>query len=100
MPRKSDPNRARASEIEPLNPSGGRRESRAPSTPAGRAPAAAPRRSPRVEDNGLRLHDMEAKKEMFRRYAEWKANGGRKSETPVADLCTEYGCHRNYPKKL
>ena len=66
MPRKSDPNRARASETEPLNPSGGRGGSRAPSTPTGRAPAAAPRRSPRVEEIVSRLHDMEAKKDMFR----------------------------------
>ena len=91
-----DPNHARAHEIEPLHPKKGK----APRTPTAAAPKSGPRRSPRVEAVASRLFDMTSKKEIFRRYAEWKANGSGRADSPIADLHQEYGCHQNYPKKL
>jgi hypothetical protein len=43
---------------------------------------------------------MEAKRDIFCRYAEWKANGSRRDESPIGDLREEYQCNENYPREL
>ena len=108
MPRASDGNRCRASEIEDLGLTAAqarpRRGATAPETPKARNNSAPPipaaRRSPRVEESVNKLRSMDDKVEILRRYSEWVAGGKVKSECPNRDLVEQYGCSINEPKRL
>ena len=106
MPRGSDPNRCRRSEIEDLRPlaqqrarrsSSGSGQAPPPSPPANRI---RPERPPRDDDDESRLFDNEAKVDMFQRYSEWVVGGKKREDSPIDDLVEEYGCHRTYPKRV
>lgn len=103
MPRRCDPNRCAASEVEPLSLTRGRRDCAPPSSPP--ASRIRPGRPPRDEDEaveaaGSRLLDNNAKLSIFKTYHEWKLGGSKKSESVIPDLVSKYGIHRTYPKRL
>jgi len=100
MPRLSDPNRCRAHEIEPLVPRQQRSRSRDPATPQNQPIRAAPRRSPRVDEQQTRLHTLEVRKEIFQRYANWKASGSKRAESPIADIMAEFQVSNHYARDL
>ena len=94
MPRNSDKNRCRASEIEPLAKTRTKRSaSAAPESP----PAAQVRRTVESqlddseEANESRLFTDDAKLEMFKRYLAWVEGGKAPEDSPIEDLVKEYG---------
>ena len=103
MPRRSDPNRCRASEIEPLAVSRPRRAGTVPQTPELQVRPARPsatQPTDHEEAKETRIHADDAKKEMFRRYAAWIASGKKRADSPIDDLVNEYECDRHHPKRL
>ena len=108
MPRDSDPNRCRASEIEPFVPLAAQRERRgppAPQTAVESPPAHRIRRAvPDSPDEGggeeSRLFHDDSKLQIFKKYHQWVISGKGRNESPIDELVTEYGCHRTYPKRI
>jgi hypothetical protein len=98
MPRSSDPNRCRASEVEDIRRSPQPRGSARFASPPARQirPAAPP---PSEESNG-RLHEESSKLAIFQAYFAWVTSGKKKAQSPISALCTKYGCNPQYPKRL
>ena len=49
-----------------------------------------------AEDGDNRLFSKDAKLDMFQCMLEWKENGSKRAESPIADLVRQYKCHRTY----
>ena len=106
MPRRSDPNRCRASEIEPLSRTKPTRAcarpaaaSEPPHTPQSRVR----RPQPESRDSavqGSRQLSEDQRTVIFRRYSWWLADGKLEAESPIAALMQEFTVGRQYPKRL
>ena len=99
MPRASDPNRCRRSELEPASPP---QASRRPASSRGLAPKtpAAARGPAAVADSLTRVHCDDSRLKIVRAYSAWIVKGKPRKESPIPALVKEFGCERTYPKKL
>ena len=113
MPRGSDPNRCRASEIERFEPISRTKPRRqcvqpvlarvAPQIPVSTPPRArctGPALTCDSPAPGSHLKEESTKTAILKAYAEWVAAGRRREESPLDDLVQQHGCSRAYPKRL
>ena len=104
MPRLSDPNRCRANEVVPLAVTRPRRCPVVASPPPRQVRPAHPPRDGEDACSNLtsdtRLFSYEVRLDIVQRYHAWTVVGRKRAESPLDKLVEEYGCNRNYPKRI
>lgn len=104
MPRLSDPNRCRANEVVPLAVTRPRRCPVVASPPPRHVRPAHPPRDGEDACSNLtsdtRLFSYEVRLDIAQRYHAWILVNRKRAESPIDDLVADYGCNRDYPKRI